>query len=162
MQMNQPWWKLITKLCVFYEISGRYQGIPFHSDSLRLIGTYVINYNHCFVLNISTYSIIEVNARMSDYSPLFYVDVNTYPCPNPDIGWASFRYYNSVGGTLALALCHPLNHWCVNPYVCNCLKHTPFCINGYVYASLYVTLIQDFTRTEDNCMELFQRTGCSR
>ena len=31
---------------------------------------------------------LEVSANISNYIPLFYVNVITYPCPNPNAGFA--------------------------------------------------------------------------
>ena len=35
---------------------------------------------------------IKVMAWMSNSIPLFYMDVITYPCPNPDSGLANFSW----------------------------------------------------------------------
>ena len=31
-------------------------------------------------------------AWMSNYTPLFYIDMNTKPCPNTNIGVANYNY----------------------------------------------------------------------
>ena len=39
---------------------------------------------------------------MSDYIPLFYEDVNTNPCANPDSGSANLCWYQGLQGPVSV------------------------------------------------------------
>ena len=56
---------------------------------------------------------------MSNYIPVFYLDVITYPCPNPDAGLADLymdRLVQERCNSSALAM--ELRLSCTNPSIC--------------------------------------------
>ena len=46
------------------------------------------NYIHCFNWDVISYSTVKVTVWVSNYIPLIYEYVITYPCPNPDVDLA--------------------------------------------------------------------------